>query len=252
MLKRKQSGQAVLMLIMIMAAIGSITLSVVSRSTGGLRDQQTDTASTRAFQAAESGLEKALLDRTDAEFDQGDVSFTAEYLESLGGGFVSARQIAEGEAIEIGLPQVGKPSAIKFYWSSPAALMIKVYDYDTVNYQVSFSTADANPGGRTPSSQFSLPNDSGGGYMGNNFDYGTVVNLTAESTLIRVNVLYGASLVAVEPSGGNLLTDQQVKIRSVGSEDNTNIKKGLELTKELDMIPEIYDNVLYTKGSLSQ
>jgi type II secretory pathway pseudopilin PulG len=60
----KNSGQALLVVLISLAAIVTVVLSIVSRSVSGVRSTTKEEESTRAFSAAEAGVEKALISGT--------------------------------------------------------------------------------------------------------------------------------------------------------------------------------------------
>lgn len=61
MLKNKQKGQALLIILLIMAVVLTIALSVVSRSVTDISITQKEEEAARAYSAAEAGVERTLL-----------------------------------------------------------------------------------------------------------------------------------------------------------------------------------------------
>src|SRR5260221_1188136 len=57
----RESGQAVLIVLLSMVVVLTIVLSVIASSTSDIKISSNETASLRAFSAAESGIEKALI-----------------------------------------------------------------------------------------------------------------------------------------------------------------------------------------------
>lgn len=64
--RSRQSGQALLIILLVMAVVLTIALSVASRSVTDITISQKEEEASRAFSAAEAGVEQALLARTDA------------------------------------------------------------------------------------------------------------------------------------------------------------------------------------------
>lgn len=60
-LLKKQKGQALLIILLVMAVILTIALSIISRSVTDISFSQKDEAGARAYSAAEAGIERALL-----------------------------------------------------------------------------------------------------------------------------------------------------------------------------------------------
>ena len=90
LLSRKSSGQAVLLVILGMAVVLTIVLSVVSRSVTDVSVTKVEEDSSKAFSAAEAGIEKLLI---------GGSSFTEGNLGGIGAS-VSA------QALDLGSGQV--------------------------------------------------------------------------------------------------------------------------------------------------
>lgn len=78
---RKQKGQALLIILLVMAVVLTIALSVVSRSITDISISQKEEEASRAFSAAEAGVEQALIGSCPGGTCTGDVttgSFTAK------------------------------------------------------------------------------------------------------------------------------------------------------------------------------
>ena len=67
--------------------------------------------------------------------------------------------------------------------------------------------------------------------------------------LVRIKVLYQGSSIGVEPIGGTL-AGQMVTVNAAGTAGDSTTT--LELNKFSDRVPVVFDNVLFTNGSLSQ
>ena len=74
---------------------------------------------------------------------------------------------------------------------------------------------------------------------------------TANTVFFRIMVFYEASMIGVEPLGGDL-PNQQVVISSTGIVEDTNTMRNVELRKEKERVPAIFDHVLYSNSGLVQ
>lgn len=100
-----QAGQALLLVLITLAAIVTIVLSVVSRSVTDIRTTAKEEEATRAFSAAEAGVEKALIStlNTTTLSDSGELenaSFTAQVSNYAQGqtSFVHPRDILSADS----------------------------------------------------------------------------------------------------------------------------------------------------------
>lgn len=248
----QSGGQAALILIMVMAVIGVVSVGVASKSVENLRSTEIENTSVQSFKAAEAALELALSTKQNvgtATFPGGEGSYSATYSEVGTDGFVSD-QVEAGDVVQANL--VGASAGLtglNVYWNSDAAVMVSVLDYNGASYSVSYSAADPNVG-RTGTNHFSTP-AAGGTFKTVTFTSMLLVPVTANTKLVRVKVLYSSSSVGIQPVGGTL-PSQALSISAVGTAQG-NIKTNLLFSKYSDRVPVIFDNVLYTRdGSLSQ
>src|SRR3989304_7660349 len=94
-----QKGQAVLVVLLVMAVAVTVVLSVVASSTSDIRIGTTETQSLRAFSAAEAGIEKALIANSSTQGIVGNATYNAT-VSGLGQGqnnFVYPADITSGD-----------------------------------------------------------------------------------------------------------------------------------------------------------
>jgi len=160
--------------------------------------------------------------------------------------------IDEGDVVSVSLEGASGITSINVYWNGDTAIRASDLRGDpaTANYSVRYFAYDPNPG-RTVTNKFSSVSG-GGSFMGSVFGnkVNIPVDLAAGSKIIRVLVLYGATAVGIEPVGGTLADGQVVSVSSIGSVDSIQTK--VTQQKFSEKIPSVFDNVLYTNGSLSQ
>src|SRR3989344_5357516 len=148
-MRRSSNGQAALILIMIMAVIGAVSVSVAARGVESLRSQEVETAGSQAEAAAGAGIELALSSRANVPQTQigtGDVTYQATYASAGSVGFVAA-DVDEGDMVNI--PFVGASaglSGINVYWNNDAAVFVSLLNGNrtTGNYTVGRFSGDAN------------------------------------------------------------------------------------------------------------
>lgn len=250
MKRSSNSGQAALILIMIMSVIGAVSVGVASRSVENLRSSEIESTSTQSFKAAESALELALQTKTNVS----TADYSATYSSSGTDGFV-ADAVEEGDVVQVSLSGASAGlTGLKIYWNSDAAIKTAVLNGNGVTgvYSVSYSTADPNVG-RVTTDKFSVPG-AGGTFKSVPFTNTITIpiNMIANPApqLVRVLVLYQGSSIGVEPVGG-ILASQTLTVDAVGTAQN-NVATNLILSKFSDRVPMVFDNVLFTNGSLSQ
>ncbi len=74
---QRESGQAVLVVLLVMAVVLTTVLSVLGTSTSDIRISSNEAESQRAFSAAESGIERALVTNSSSTGSVGNANFNA-------------------------------------------------------------------------------------------------------------------------------------------------------------------------------
>jgi hypothetical protein len=254
------SGQVGLILIMIMAAVSAVSLSLAGRSITGLKTSETDVDSLKAFKAAEAGLERALSESANVVGNvDTNVGYTASFdaVGSDNGGYVTDSTIDPGLTFDVvveGSP-AGLPGDVRVLWSDGgrAALKVSVYDYDlgSDTYSVTNYTYDGDATRRNVN-KFGEPDGSSFLFESVNFSDLADVPVTVNTVLIRVLVLYESTRVGISPLGDLVLPVQQFKIVATGNDTAANVTRKISFTKSGDVLPSLFDHVLFTTGSLSQ
>lgn len=260
----RERGQIAILLILAMAVMGVVSVSVASRSIEGLRSTEIDRGSTTAFKAAEAGLEQAILQKNVGVPVTGqlgapggeDVSYSATYNVSGASGFVTT-SIDEGDLVSVSLAGASGITSINVYWNGSAALRASDLRGNTATpvYGVRYYTSDPDTSGRTATNKFSATTEKAGyTFQGVSFQnrVSIPINLTVSpiSQILRILVLYQSTAIGVEPVGGTLADGQLVSVSSTGKVDSLQTKVTQQRFSE--KLPAIFDNVLYTNGSLSQ
>lgn len=243
------AGQAVLLVVLVMAVIGSVTLSVASRSVSGLRVQEVANESIKAFKAAEAGLERALLSKQNVMIETSDkVSYSATFDLAGTNGIVTEDRILEGEVVEI--DTTGAVSQVNILWSSPAAIKVTEYYQEGGESKIKNDYYDSDES-RVSRNKFEFIAGDGIRFEGVDFDRGVGVTLSSGSRKLRVLVLYSDSQIGFQGT----LPEQKKVVTSRGEyvEDDKRIVREIQYSESEDRLPVVFDHVLYTaNGSLTQ
>ncbi len=258
---KASSGQAILIILLIMAVALTIGLSVISRSITDIKISQQTEEAARAFSAAEAGIEEALVAGTGGSgtFTETGATYQTE-VAGLGEGeteFVFPQEIQVDEPQTLYLakyetdgtltPSYNK-SSIDICWDGNAAIEASLY-YESGGYKVARYATDSNGASRIPPNNFDPP------------DAGSCAGLSHKKTLtfptgtllfLRLRVLYeNANVGANTPGGaGGVLPSQGVKIESTGTAGTSTRK--VEVVRFHPAPPEIFDFAIYSGGNLSK
>ena len=247
---RSQEGQVALLLILVIVVAGVVAVSVAGRTVTGLKTQQLEREGLIALKGAESGIENVL---SGGELSGRDLSYgttyQAERMVEGADGFVTGDVIQPGDVVQINIDG-GTATAVGLCWNGVggrSALKVSSYSSDEkVVYAAYDSVSSRSPGFSVPSASNFVCPDGFGDKVGLN------VSLVAPKTLyLRASVLYFPTEIAIVPVGGSL-PEQQIKIVSLGKYETTNVQRKVELVKENDKLPSVFDNVLFTRGNISQ
>ena len=253
-LKKRDSGQIALILVLVMTVIAGATVALSGRTTVETRVQEINVDSSQAMLAAESGLEQALKNYPSAAVT-GTLGPNSSF--SVGDSVVAANQniykgIKRGETVEIFTTgQVGVGS-VNVYWSpvgtdtTPRAIFVtevrptglKDYAFDTVGGAgTGFSVA--GPGA-------------------NGFTYSANIPIDVTTTEVRVTVLGGDSDVGFTANAGSLppqLRDKPVVgtvTRGTGAKQEK-VQYGIDYKQSINgEIPEVFEYALFSGKSISQ
>jgi len=260
---RSQSGQALIILLLIMVVGLTVGLSIATRTITDLRISTQSEESQKAFSAAEAGIEDALRRNLEQVVTAGGTFQTP-----VGTGitstttvtkiadttqFVTEQPIAQDDVAQVNLdpPTSSPPTSVDVYWADendPASsLEITLVYYDGLNYQIqkwAYNTDSSHSNGFT---QASDPAPSGGkDHKGK-----VSVSLTGTPKILRFRPFYGQASVAVvaQPSGSTLPL-QSYKISSTGTTGQ--ITRKIEVTRSLNALPPIFDYVLYSGTDITK
>lgn len=253
-----KSGQALLIILLIMAVALTIGLSVISRSITDIRISQQTEEAARAYSAAEAGIEEALITGTSnlnpVPFETGATYQTAVAGFGEGTQFVFPQELAVNEIYTLYLatytpannPPFGTPyytaNNINLCWDGDnAAVEVSLY-YDAAGYKVARWAVDPQTG-RSPG--FDSPDI--GGCAG--LAHKKTLNFPAGTRLfLRIRVFYENAGVGFTTDG--ILPSQGNKIESTGTAGQATRK--VEVVRFHPAPPEIFDFALFSGSNLTK
>lgn len=250
MLKKKNSGQVALIVLLIMVVILTIGLSLASRSITDIRISQNEREALRAFSAAEAGIEEALRDipayaGKTTPVSIGDLTANVTVEET---GEETTRTIEKGGTMSILLEGASSPpTLLRINWidttksdetSDYASIEIIVYADDYSFNRYAYSAQNRNDG-------FSIISDSGEG----DFYRQVTISIAANDKLVRIKPLYNKATIMVTSDTGTLPV-QQYDITSQATAEGEKTSK-IIVSRTIPVLPPIFDYVLFSGGDLS-
>ncbi|MBI2007488.1 MAG: hypothetical protein HYS83_02210 [Candidatus Blackburnbacteria bacterium] len=101
LLRSRQRGQALLIILLVMAVVLTIALSVASRSITDITVSQKEEESARAFSAAEAGVEQAIIGNTTAGSLDSGAEYAIETGRIEGNEFIFPSLLSAGEVAPV-------------------------------------------------------------------------------------------------------------------------------------------------------
>ncbi len=261
MKRRNQSGQALPIILFVMAIALTIGLATVSRSVTNVRISQQQREYAEAFSAAEAGLEARLVGSDITTY--GDFDITNPLPEELGGGssFVFPEAIMADDTKTVWLTGSSSISELTFYWGNdpidglvPALEATVFYESGGI-YQTKKATFD--PDTRVETKEFA-GTDPGGGIGGKTFSYhadftdGTPGSFPSGTLYaVRIKFLFNDNpqILGVEASGGNLPV-QAICYSAQANSTTTEIAAKVKQCQFEKEFPKIFDYVLFSEADI--
>lgn len=263
MKKRNQSGQALPIILFVMAIALTIGLATVSRSITNIRISQQQKEYAKAFSAAEAGLEARLVGSEITSY--GGFDITNPTVEELGGGstFVFPEAIMADDTKTVWLS--GSPTELTFYWGNdsstgiiPALEATIIYESGGI-YQTKKAAFD--PDTRVETIEFA-GTDPGGEMGGETFSYQakfTDGTSDVDSSFpggnlfaVRIKLLFNtdeAQILGVEATGG-VLPVQATCYSAQADSKTTDIAAKVKQCQFEKEFPKIFDYVLFSEADI--
>lgn len=271
-----QSGQVLLISLLVLSIATTVALSLISRSTTDVAISTQVTESSRAFSAAEAGIEEALKSGTGtagAQVLTAGVTYNVAKADIGGaaGVYVFPKKVnratsetlwlvnhdGSGQLVEI--PTYTQPT-IDVCWSSetitPAMIVSVAYKTAGGLYRIAKGAYDPNAT-RAVTNKFSPPTATTGGCgAGTGTTYKQTVTFgsftpainPASDTLLmlRLQPVYADASLAVGTEG--VLPIQGSKLESTGTSEG-GVARKIVVYGEYRSPPSIFDSVIYSQGS---
>lgn len=279
--RTRQEGQVVLITLLVLTIATTVALSLISRTTTDVTITNQVEESSRAFSAAEAGIEEALRSGIGTSGAQTLAGGRATYnvtVSSIGdaaGMFEFPKKIQEGttetlwlvshdaNGVPIETPTYTSPT-IGICWSSetvpPALVATVLYKESSDNsYRVTKAAFDPN-GVRATSNKFVSTYEPGGcsgtgatGYR-ETIDF-TVLTPSLDPTTdtlisLRIRPVYSDATIAID-SGAAVLPVQGNRIESTGSTTSGTNRK-IVVFQQYRSPATMFDAALYSQGTLIQ
>jgi hypothetical protein len=279
---KNNSGQSLLVILLVMAVILTIGLAVASYSITDIKISQQEEESARAFSVAEAGIEESLKAGLATNVTVGEI--TANVTETIQGGSgefnFGESKFPSGELANVWLvghteegeftPETHFPynGQIKICWgeetalgdSTPALELALVYQGSSGEYKVVRQGYDP-VSGRTVGFDESFDKD--GGNCGSNLAFGKDISLDSGAFnlgasdipyLLRLKLLYNDNLqpIAVQATDGNNLPKQGKCYESSASIQVSDVTRKVRQCQFFQAPPEIFDYVLFSTSDLAK
>lgn len=276
---KMQNGQIVLILVLMTIVGVTIGLSLISRTVQDVRISSQIEQSSRAFSAAEAGVENALKYSSAGNFTGnvtvGGTSSNYQYnVQKIGGGPSGSTLVTfgltdmnqtrtiwladhtpGGDLDESVSYPLGQP--IYICWKDGSgdipAVIVTLYYKDVGNYYVIKQAYDPN-NARGNSFKFA---QAAGGSCGGGYDYKVTVTPSTSAgsdfevtntsipLFLRIQILYSSSILAAQSSGSNSFPTQGTQITSVGQTSSGVIRR-IQVIQGFKTLPSLLDFALFS------
>ncbi|MEK7565697.1 MAG: hypothetical protein AAB506_01470 [Patescibacteria group bacterium] len=264
----KNAGQIAVFVLLLTLLGLTVGLSVTSRTLQDLKQTAVSDQSSRAFTAAEAGIEDALSKDLNSiasgtlSLPNTNVTYTVS--RSPVAAYTPDGAVAKDDVIEIDL-RTYTGNSLTINWTkkndpredpqnlcnegsfqAPAALMLTFYTFDGSNYGVKKLAYNASRCG----SLGALNNfDTANSAANTAYLSGANVAYTGDIKVMRIRPIYNDASITV--SGNANLPAQGYTIKST-AQTTGQVSRAVEVTRTNVALPPFFDYVLYTGGNLSQ
>ena len=248
-MKRRSSevGQAGLIVMLVMVVLLTLGISIASRSTLDVSQSTQEAETSRVFDAAEAGIERA-LNTTES------LTFTADTytVDDLSGSYtvseINELEVALDESQVVAVNTDGYSGDVKIEWSkvdncvedSPASIVVSIFD-SSVGTVRRFAYE-----GCDNSDDFLTPNDS----ASSPYVYATTITVTNDEDLIRVRPLYNETWLRA--TGDANFPTQYHQIFSTASNEDSGETRAILVDRTIPTAPSIFDYVLFSGTTITK
>lgn len=280
---KNQTGQVILILILVMTVALAIGLSVIQRSLSDISTSGKVEQSSRAFSAAEAGIEKALRnDFTSVDFTDSSATVTGSGFLPLAGQALEYPPLGKEEVAQVWLadPRANLPlgddcgSGYTCYDPSPPRTLDVYWGNSTTDKAALELTLISYSGGyatrkwyldhnitRSPDNRFIRIDCIGYPLVLNNYQCKFTIGGSSDPDgvlpagrliLIRARLLYNSTSqpIAVAPKSGGSLPPQARIIESTGTAGETQRK--IQLFQLYKVVPPYFDYGIFSVGEINK
>lgn len=273
---KNQNGQVILILVLVMTVALAIGLSVIQRSLSDISTSSKVEQSSRAFSAAEAGIEKAIS--TDANVGQVDLGNSSSIAGVQKNDIPQARQaleyppIAKEEMAQVWLAdpdtlaQFYNQPNIDVYWGlanttgdKPAIEVTVIYFsggvYQSKKFFLDSDSTRAGSNNFQDASAGCSTNPTTDTSLGTNrafFCRTTLTGLPSVLMLLRARILYSSASqsFAVKPLGGSSLPIQARLFTATGTSGETQRK--VQVFRLDKVVPPYFDYAIFSTGAINK
>jgi hypothetical protein len=273
-MKKSELGQALLIIVLVMAVGLTIGLAIISRSITDIKISQQEEESARAFSAAEAGLEQALLSGEGGDFS--GEGFTASVIKTAQGGGTTfdfgSGKFEKGEIQTVWLIEhtdegdLGGSSfpaneTITVCWGDDSddktAVEVTLLYQDGGEFKIARGAYDADTG---RGNNFDEADHIGGDNCGlglafaEDIDLGADLSIPLGATLyaLRAKILYNDNAEPLAVSSSSDFPSQGDCFESVATITEPDITRRLQQCQFYKAPPGIFDYVLFSKTNLTK
>lgn len=277
--KKYQTGQVALIALLVLTVATTVGLSLISRTTTDVSVSTSIEDSTRAFSAAEAGIEETLKSGVATANTTIDSTFGVSYSVAVtpvaarpGAPFVFPQKTPNENTETVWLVNHSSDGStivetptytlnnINVCWSSestiPALVVSVLYKTSTGVYQTAKKAYDPDSARRSVNN-FSAPTALTGGCNGTNTTYRGLINfpslgITPASDIIialRIRPVYSGTLIAIAP-----LQDLPLQAKRIQSEGKTQsgVNRKIVVYQQFRAPDSIFDFAVFSQGSFSK
>jgi len=244
--KTGQSGQVALIVVLVMLVVGTIALSVASRSVLDVSISKQEENKIRAFSAAEAGIEDLLSAGiasvgVGGQRTVGNITYNYQISEVGASGYVLDEPLANGETIQINVDPA-QATGLTVYWDN-ASLELSAFKTDG-----SIERVALNPAGSSITNGFTTA-ASGVTFQDKTYISRYDFNSLTSYSYIRIRALYNSTALAVAPIDGTLPAQAyNVKVNTGEGESAA----AVEIVQSIGYQPGIFDYTLWSGGGLTK
>jgi type II secretory pathway pseudopilin PulG len=254
--KEVQSGQAGLVVMLIMVVLLTLGISIASRSTQDVTQSTQEQETSRVFDAAEAGIEQALSGVLTATVGSVNVDIGNGLLTSYTVDEIDSLEVRLNEGHVVGVDLAGYAGDVTLEWSKvsncatedPASLEVSIFN-STTNTVRRLAFAGCTHAGDQLISTSNLPSWSVA--VGTApYAYRATVLVALGEDLMRVRPIYNDSHVRV--SGGVDFPVQYHRISSQATNPVSGETRAVEVDRTFPTAPSIFDYVLFSGTGISK